>query len=350
MMSAAVATSLFACACLAGCGKGSTGSAPAPAAGSAASSAAEPKPSPPSAQPAAKPMIKDDGAKQLLVKGTTCKLQQDSLPLDCPELKAIGDYAFQHQGSTEASETCAAFLADPDPLKKKLAAECLAHFNSNGVTPSLGFALDAIEAETDPKIKEEIAWGIKSAEATTAHLDDRVLAIVQRLAADPKTETAASYVFSSLFPQYMMGSGPKPPAKAQAVALQALRADGTAMQREAFNAVQLLDDKPAVCAAIDADLSATAKQWALAADAVASMKDACIASLAKTIDFVLARMVAGDDHLEILRRYDAVFDLDAATRAKISKAIRTARPKATEWKRKGYDETAAQFSKPAAKN
>ena len=51
------------------------------------------------------------------------------MPLDRPELKAISDYAFQHQGSTEASETCAAFLADPDPLKKKLAAECLAHFN-----------------------------------------------------------------------------------------------------------------------------------------------------------------------------------------------------------------------------
>lgn len=294
-------------------------------------------------------MIKDDGAKQLLAKGTTCKLQQDALPLDCPELKAISDYAFQHQGSAEASETCAAFLADPDPLKKKLAAECLAHFNSNGVTPSLGFALDAIEAEKDPKIKEEIAWGIKDAEAVTAHLDDRVLAVTQKLAADPKTETAASYVFSSLFPQYMMGSGPKPPAQAQAVALASLGADGTAMQREAFNAVKLLDDKSAVCAAIDADLSATAKQWALAADAVASMKDACVANLAKTIDFVLAKVAAGDDHLEILRRYDSVFDLDAPTRAKIAKAIRAARAKAAEWKRKDFDDTAAQFAKPAKK-
>ena len=186
---------------------------------------------------------------------------------------------------------------------------------------SLGFALDAIEAEKDPKIEEEIAWGIKDAEAVTAHLDDRVLAVTQKLAADPKTETAASYVFSSLFPQYMMGSGPKPPAKAQAVALASLGADGSAMQREAFNAVKLLDDKSAVCAAIDADLSATAKQWALAADAVASMKDACVANLAKTIDFVLAKVAAGDDHLEILRRYDSVFDLDAPTRAKIAKAI-----------------------------
>src|SRR3954469_3607226 len=137
---------------LGACGKAADNPA---AKGSAATAPVEaPKPTPSAAQPAAKPMIKDDGAKQLLAKGTTCKLQQDGLPLDCPELKAISDYAFQHQGSTEAAETCAAFLADPDPLKKKLAAECLAHFNSNGVTPSLGFALDAIEAEKDPKIQE----------------------------------------------------------------------------------------------------------------------------------------------------------------------------------------------------
>ncbi|HET9987719.1 MAG TPA: hypothetical protein VFQ65_04350, partial [Kofleriaceae bacterium] len=287
---------------LVACGKAADNPAPAPG-----SAAAAPKRPPPSAPPPAKPTIKDDGAKQLLAKGTSCKLQQDALPLDCPEYKAIGDYAFQHQGSTDASETCAAFLSDPDPLKKKLAAECLAHFNAVGVTPSLGFALDAIDAEKDPKIREEIAWGIKSAEAVTAHLEERVLSVVHQLAADPKTETAASYVFSSLFPQYMMGSGPKPPAKAQALAIASLRTDGTAMQREAFNAVKLLDDKAAVCAAIDADLTPAAKQWALAADALADMKDACVANLAKTIDFVLARLAAGDDHLEILRRYDSVF-------------------------------------------
>ena len=342
-MKIAVAVSVVS---LVACGKAAD--QPASSGGSAAVAVA-PKPPPPSAQPAAKPTVKDDGAKQLLVKGTTCKLQQDALPLDCPEYKAIGDYAFQHQGSTEAAETCAAFLSDPDPLKKKLAAECLAHFNARGVTPVLGFALDAIEAEKDPKIREEIAWGSKDAEAVTAHLEDRVLAVTQKLAADPKTETAASYVFSSLFPQYMMGSGPKPPEKAQALALASLRADGTAMQREAFNAVKLLDDKAAVCAAIEADLTPAAKQWALAADAVASMKDACVASLAKTIDFILARRAAGDDHLEVLQRYDSVFDLDAATRVKLAKAIRAAQPKATEWKRKGFGEIAVQFEKPAKK-
>jgi len=317
--------------------------------GSGGSAVSAPKPAPPSAQPATKPQLKDDGAKQLLAKGTSCKLFQDGLPLDCPEYKAIGDYAFQHQGSTEAAETCAAFLSDPDPMKKKLAAECLAHFNARGVTPVLGFALDAIEAEKDPKIKEEIAWGIKDAEAVTAHLEDRVLAVTQKLAADPKTETAASYVFDSLFPQYLMGSGPKPPAKAQELALASLRADGTAMQRASFNAVKMIDDKAAVCAAIDADLTPTAKQWALAADAIASMKDACVADLAKTIDFILARLAAGDDHLEVLQRYDSVFDLDAATRKKIAKAIRAAQPKATEWKRKGFAEIATQFEKPAKK-
>ena len=98
-------------------------------------------------------------------------------------------------------------------------------------------------------------------------------------------------VFMSLFPQYMLSWARASREGASGRAPGAAR-DGTAMQRAAFDAVSLLDDKPGVCAAIDADLRPDAKQWALSAEAVAHMKDACVASLAKTIDFVLARMAA----------------------------------------------------------
>ncbi len=338
---------------LAACGKaadhaapsGSTGSA---GSGSAGSAVVPPAAAKPPAAPA-KAQVKDDAAKQLIAKGTSCELRDGDLPLDCAEYKAIGDYAFQHQSSVEAAETCASFLGDPNPKKRLLAAECLFHFNAMGKTSALGFVLDAIETEQDPKIREREAWGIMDAEAVTAKLDDRVLALVTRLAADPKGDVAAGYLFGSLFPQYLMGHGPKPPAKAQALAIEALGRDGTGLQREAFNAVTLLDDKPAVCAALDAELRPDAKQWASAAEAVAAMKDACVANLAKTIDFVLARLAAGDDRLDVLRRYDSVFDLDAATRTKIARAIRKARAKAPAWQRKSFDETAAQFEKPAKK-
>jgi len=324
---------------LAACGKAADKAPP--------STAGSDKPPPVAAQPApAKPQAKDPTVKDMLAKGTSCELQQGGLPLACPELKAIGDYAFQHQGSTEAAETCAAFLGDPDNKKRLLAAECLFHFNAVGKTPELGFALDAIETEKEPKTLEEIAWGISGAEAVTAKLDDRVLTVSQKLMADPKTDTAAGYLFGTLFPQYMMGSGPKPPIKAQTLAIASLTRDGTGMQREAFNAVKMLDDKAAVCTALDSDLRVDAKRWADAADAIVAMKDACVANLAKTIDFTLARLAAGDAHLELLRRFDSVFDLDAPTRAKIQKAVRAARAKAEDWQRKDFDATADQFSKP----
>src|SRR5450432_1551381 len=310
---------------------------------------ADQKPPPPAATPApAKAQIKDTTVKDLLAKGTTCKATNNQLPLDCPEYKAIGDYAFQHQQSAEAAETCAAFLGDPDSNKKLLAAECLFHFNSITQTTQLGFALDAIDAEKDPQIIERIAWGIGRAEAVTAKLDDRVLATVTKLMANPKTEAAAGDLFESLFPQYMMGSGPKPPIKAQTLAIASLTHDGTGMQRTAFNGVKMLDDKKAVCAALDSELRLDGR-WSDAADAVADMKDACVANLAKTIDFVLVRLAAGDEQLGVLRRYDSVFDLDAATRAKIAKAIRAARGKAPDYRKKVYDDTAADFSKPPKK-
>jgi hypothetical protein len=329
-----------------GCSKKGGDQPPKPAPGSAGTATARAEPPPVAA---AKPQIKDDGAKQLLAAGTACALRQGALPLDCAEYKAMGDYAFQHQGSDAVAETCAAFLRDPDAKKRLLAATCLDHLNARGVTPQLGAALDAIEAEKDVAVQKEIAWGIKDAEAVTAKLDDRVLALTAKLAADPKTEPAAADVFSTLFPQYMMGSGPKPPVKAQQMAIEAIGRDGTAMQREAFNAIKLLDDKPAVCAALGAAIKPEAKQWANAADAFADLKDACVADLPRVLDLTLAQLAAGDDHLDLLKKLDRAFELDAPTRAKIAKAIKAARGKAPDWKRKQFDETAALFAKPAVK-
>ena len=328
---------------LVGCGK----AADKPA---ATGSASEPKPPPPSAPPApAKPVVKDEGIKQLLAKGTACKLQQGSLPMDCGELKQVGDYAFQKQNSAEVGETCAVYLTDPDLPKRLLAAECLYKLNTSAKAGVLGYTLDAIEAEKDDAVRERMCWAAMGTEAVSAKLDDRTLAVVQKLAADPKSAIGAGWLFHALFPQYLMSKGPVAPAKAQAYALEVLKQDNTPVQRAALDSVSMIDDKAAVCAALDANLRPDAKNWAGSADALAAMKDACIANLAKTIDFILAQLKAGDDQLAILKRYDYVFDLDAPTRAKIAKAIRAARPKATEWKRKSFDETAAAFEKPPVK-
>lgn len=287
--------------------------------------------------------------KQLLVKSTTCALMQGKLPLDCNEYKQVGDYAFLKQNSVDVAETCAAYIQDHDVPRRLLAAECLYKLNSTAKVSVFGNLLDAIEVEKDDAVREALCWAAMGAEAVTAKLDDRALALTQKLAADPKSATAAGWLFHSMFPQYLMGKGPKPPAKAQAYALEALKQDNTPVQRAALDAVSLLDDKAAVCAALDGNLRADAKNWSGSADAIAAMKDACVANLAKTIDFVLERLKAGDDNIRVLSRYDYVFDLDAPTRAKIAKAIRAAKAKAPEWQRKEFDETAGKFEKPPVK-
>lgn len=332
---------------IAACGKSGGDQKPAPAPAPVGSGSAATKPEP--LAPPAKPQANDEGARALLAKGTACaRSSQGDLPLDCAEYKAMGDYAFQHQDDKGVAETCAAFLADPDPKKRLLAATCLEHLNARTQTTVLGFAMDAIETEKDADVRKQIAWGIKSAEATTAKLDDRVILLVNKLAADPKGEEAAGDLFGTLFPQYLMGSGPKPPPKAQALALDAIKRDGTGMQRTVLNALALLDDKPATCAALDSMIDPAKKSWGEAASGLADLKDACAANLPHAIEIV-RKQLATDARVDVLRKYDRVFELDAATRASIVKALRAAKPKAAEWKRKDFDEAIAAFSKPKEK-
>lgn len=319
---------------------------PAPAGKAVEAKAAEP------VEPAPPPVATDPEMKQLLAKGTACARGPSGLPLDCPEYKAVGDYAFQHQGSEQVAATCAGFLGDADASKRLLAAACLDRLNARTATTQLGRALDAIEHEQDPVVREQIAWAIKNAEAVTAKLDDRVIATVNRLAADPASERAAGYLFGTLFPQYLMGRGPKPPPAAQALALEALGRDGSSMQRAALNAVRLLDDQPAACAALGKAIRPDAKRWGEAAAALADVGAACAADAPKVVDFALERLAAGDVAFEAFEKLDRAFDLGAPTRAKIAKALKRARPKLPEWQRSRADKAAAAFAaprKPAAK-
>jgi hypothetical protein len=292
------------------------------------------------------PTAVDATAQTILAAGTKCERSGLGLPIDCPEYKRIGEHAFQNQGSEATAATCAKFLTDTDAKKRLLASNCLDHLNAVTATTQLGAALDAIEKEQDEIVREQIAWGIKNAEAVTAKLDARVIAVVNKLAADQKAEKAAGYLFDTLFPQYMMGPGPKPPPAAQALALEALTRDGTGMQRTALNSVRLLDDTAAVCAALGTAIRADATMWHEAASALADVGAPCAADVPRVIDLTLERLKAGDARMNVLVKLDRKLELDAATRKRIAKTLKSARGKAREWERKGIDETAARFAKP----
>ncbi len=329
----------------AGCGKPANAKPALAERSSAAEIAKPPAPAP------AKPQVKDATVQDLLAKGTACKLGDNgTLPPDCPEYKAIHDYAFQHQGSEEAAETCAAFLTDPDQVKRLLAAECLNGFNAVTVTKVFAWGLDAVEAETIPEVQKEIAWGIMNAEAVTAKQDDRVIADIKKLSANPQTAAAASNLLDSLFPSYLIGSGPKPPPAAQQLALDALRLDDSPMQYTALNiALTHLDDKAAVCAALDAAITPTAKTWWMAAEGIVTMKDACRALLPKIIDIALARAATNNPRLEVLQDFDHAFELEPPTRAAIAKALRAAKANVPSEYRDDLEKLAKQYSAPRVK-
>jgi hypothetical protein len=318
--------------------KGGSGAVQGSAAGSAPAVAA-----PPSLQ------ARDDRAKQLLSRGAECELRQGTLPLDCPEYKAIGDHAFQNQNSAEVGETCASFLRDADVKKRLLAANCLDHLNAGAKTPYFAAVLDALEAETDDAVRDQIAWGIKGAHAMTSKIDTRVLEVVIKFAADPKRDKAAGYLFWSFFPQYMMG--PKPSAAAQALAIESLNRDDSGLQRTAFDSVSLLDDKAAVCAALVKAMRPDSKKWADAAEAMASLKDACIADIPSAVNFAVERVLAGDINVRALERFDRKYELEAETRKNILAALKKAKSpgfvrKVSDWERKDIDAAIAIFSKP----
>lgn len=320
----------------------------------ACSGNADPKsqPAPTPAAPVAapkpdKPQVKDKAVEALILKGSTCKPGPDTtLPIDCPELKAIHEYAFQHQGSADVAETCVAFFSDPDRVRRLLAAECTYGLNDAAQTPILHWGLDALETEKDPAVQERMAWGLMGAQAMTAKLDDRVLADVEKLSADPKTAQAGAWLFGAEFKSYLMGEGPKSPPAAQARAIKALREDGTPMMRAAFDvALTKLEDKAAVCDAIDADLDPAFKNWWMAADAIITMKDACVTKLPKAIDLTLDQLPK-DWHLELLTRYDSRFELDPAVRKKILDRLR--KTKVEGWKQDPLKKAIDQFAKPPA--
>ncbi|HPH64315.1 MAG TPA: hypothetical protein PLF40_01150 [Kofleriaceae bacterium] len=329
-------------------GKGSA--APSTVAGSAAagsgSAAQAPKPVTP------KPQVRDERANQLLSRGAECELSQGTLPLDCPEYKAVGDYGFQKQGSVEVAETCAAFLRDEDIKKRLLAARCLESLNGAGVTTQFAAGLDALEAEADDKVREQIAWSIKGAEAMATSVHERALEIVKKFAADPKRAVAGGYLFWSFFPQYMMGKGPTASLAAQALAIASLDQDDTPLQRTALDSVTLLEDKPAVCAGLVRAMRPDAKRWADAAEALASLKEQCSKDIPNALNFAIERLLAGDIKLLTFERFDRRYPIDPATRQKILAALKKARSsgfvrKVSDWELKDIDKTIAQFSKPS---
>ncbi len=299
---------------------------------------------------AALPEGRDAEAAKLVKAGAACEVKDDDISLSCPERKAAGEYAFQHQQSKEVAATCAELLRDGNTAVKLVAAHCLDRLTSVAVTPVLAHALDSLEAEKSKTVRKQFAWSIKGAEAVTAKLEDRVLALVDKLIKADE-EAAAGNVLDTLFPEYMMSSGPKPPKAAQQIVLAALKNKKGDLYIRACDKIRLVEDKAAACKALaEAAVPEDKTDWWRAMAAFSEIKPPCVEQATTVVENVLA---AGDKAIaespDYLGRIGENYELTPDLRKKAAAALTKAKKVTPEWKHKRVDTAIADFTKPFEK-
>lgn len=308
----------------------------------------------PTEKPAAKPDLpegRDAEAAKLVKAGAACKLDKDGdISLSCPEREAAGKYAFNKQQSKEIAATCAELVRDPDQAVKLVAAHCLFSLTSVAITPVLGHVLDSIEAEKHRIVRRQIAWGIADAQAVTAKLEDRVIALVEKLASKPEDEDAAGSVLDTLFPEYMLGSAPKPPKKAQDIVLGAFARKKGGLFIRACDKVRLVEDKAAACKAVAGAIVADSPEWwrALAAlNDIARQGAPCGEYAPAALAVALEVYGKGDITApQELWKFAEVFELTPEQRKQAAADVTKIKAKAPDWKKKDLDRVIETFKKP----
>lgn len=329
---------------LVACGsKGSEAPAPGSATDKPTGSAAKPE----APAVAGLPEGRDPEIAKLVKAGAACELRDDDISLSCAERKAAGEYAFQKQQSKEVAATCAELVRDGNQAVKLVAAHCLERLTAVAVTPVLGYTLDSLEAETNKTVRKQIAWAIKGAEGATAKLEDRVLALVDKLVKAGEEDTAGS-VLDTLFPQYLMASGPKPPKAAQQVVLAAFPNKKGGLFVRACDLVRLVEDKPAACKAVAAAAAPEDKtDWWRALAAFNDLGAPCAELAPGVLEKVIADDKSAVDQPREMTRFAQKFELTPELRKQAAAALTRAKKDAPDWKKKTLDEAIAAFGKPA---
>ncbi len=231
---------------------------------------------------------RDPRIAEIFAAGKDCTWNDYGLT-SCEAADKIKKLAFEHQSDDALAASCAAALTDPEPTTRGLAAACMSGFNDRTRIPFLAAGLDAMEAEKEPRMRNVIACGFSSGNARESGVEDRVIALVRKLAAEPDGDVPASCLLDSMFPRYLMQKTDAPSKAAGDLALEMLDKEGR-LKTRALEAVGLLSDrKPEVCKAL-AKVATTSDAWAPAVDTMAGLHDACAAELDPVIDVIAAAM------------------------------------------------------------
>jgi len=270
-----------------GCGKDSDKKKPEkqPAEGPAPATATDNSAKPPAPAPTAP---RDPRIAELFAAGKDCTWNDSGLA-SCEAADKMKKLAFEQQSDSKLAASCAAALRDPEPTTRGLAAVCMSGFNDRTRIPLLAAGLDAFEAEKEPTLRAAIACAFSNGNARESGVEDRVIALVRKLAAEPGGDVPASCLLDSMFPQYLMQASEPPSKAAGDLALEMLGKEGR-LKTRALEVVGLLSDrKPEVCKALAA-VATSEDSWAPAVDTMATLGDACAAELDPIIDVIATAM------------------------------------------------------------
>ena len=243
-------------------------------------------------EPEAKPVVpRDPRIATLFEAGKDCTWNEQGMT-ECPTAKEIKDLAFNGQGSDELAASCAAALTDESKSVRGLAAMCMQGFNDRTFTPLLGAALDAYEAESDPNLRRLFAWSFGSGNASKAGVEPQLMALIGKLASDNEGQIHASYLFTSMFPQYLANS-PKPSKEAGDFALKMAKGDEGPLRDKAIDALGLLPERAEEVCLVLSDLT-TKETWTTTVAPMTKVGGACLENLDAIVGFIAQQLSTGN--------------------------------------------------------
>lgn len=293
-----------------------------------------------------KPVVLDAKIDELVRAGGTCPVKDGTIETSCPARKAVQEYVIKNNNSPEIAATCGGILRDKDLAVRLTAAACIARLTTRQATTQLAAVLDAIEAETNPATADQLAYAADSADAITSKLDARVVKLIDKLAATPAGEGAASSLLHSLFPGSILGGDIKPTALADATVLAALARPKGSLLQSSFEMVKHVEDKAVVCAALGKAIREDAPEWWRGVGVMADIGAPCAGEAPHAAEVAFTILATRDEPVQPIMRLDDEIDLGPALRAKGAAALKAGEKAAPAWKKADFAKAAAQFAAP----
>jgi hypothetical protein len=280
----------------------------------------------------------DERLKPHFEAGKDCKWDKYGMAM-CDASSEIRKFAFENQSDSKLAASCAACLTHDDATIRGLAAECMGGFNDSARIPHLAAGLDAFEAEKSPELRTAIAKAFSNGNAKESGVEDRVIALVRKLAKEPDGMLSASYLIDSMFPSYLMQATESPSKAAGDLAIEMAPRNDRLGERALAALSKLNDRGPEACKVIVE--IAQGDNWTSAVESMCQIKGVCADGLDPVINHIADQLAKGKFNLseysatkQLLKRATLtkkqLKKLQKASRVLVKKARKTSFAKASK--------------------